>query len=302
MADPADKIEHFVQSVNNASDHARALVGGMLFTALVMAAMVVGTSDQAILLDSIELAPTLGVRVSVSIAHLFAPIILVFFHIGALIQLDLTDARWHLLTTTLRDSGLDPIEQAHQRARVHGAVEAYALGENVRTRQGSRMRRVIAWISIVWIPLFVLLALQISFVRYQSWPIILAQKVALAIDALFLIWYFWQMRQRRAAILHFHPGIALMAVLLCLGTLNANPPSAGAMVRDVRWVESNAYARYTKSDATPQQWDNSFDATAQRMSWQKAERLAEQLFSLFLAVAELRSRTAAKLDFEGETC
>ncbi|NKJ44852.1 hypothetical protein [Novosphingobium sp. SG720] len=38
----------------------------------------------------------------------------------------------------------------------------------------------------------------------------------------------------------------------------------------------------------PTQWDNSFDATAQRMSWQKAERLAGQLFSLFLAVAELR--------------
>lgn len=42
----------------------------------------------------------------------------------------------------------------------------------------------------------------------------------------------------------------------------------------------------------PTQWDNAFDATAQRMSWQKAERLAEQLFSLFLAVVELRSPAA----------
>jgi hypothetical protein len=41
----------------------------------------------------------------------------------------------------------------------------------------------------------------------------------------------------------------------------------------------------------PTQWDNSFDATAQRMSWQKAERLSEQLFNLFLSVVELR-RTA----------
>ena len=38
----------------------------------------------------------------------------------------------------------------------------------------------------------------------------------------------------------------------------------------------------------PTQWDNAFDATAQRMSWQQAERLAGQLFSLFLAVVELR--------------
>ena len=38
----------------------------------------------------------------------------------------------------------------------------------------------------------------------------------------------------------------------------------------------------------PTQWDNLIDATAQKMSWQNAERLAGQLFSLFLAVVELR--------------
>lgn len=38
----------------------------------------------------------------------------------------------------------------------------------------------------------------------------------------------------------------------------------------------------------PTQWDDAFTATGQRMSWQKAERLAQQLFSLFLAVVELR--------------
>lgn len=41
----------------------------------------------------------------------------------------------------------------------------------------------------------------------------------------------------------------------------------------------------------PTQWDNAFDATARKMSWQKAERLARQLFSLFLAVVELRKGT-----------
>jgi len=38
----------------------------------------------------------------------------------------------------------------------------------------------------------------------------------------------------------------------------------------------------------PTQWDNSFDATAQKMSWQKAEQLSSQLLSLFVSVAELR--------------
>ncbi|MDP4573849.1 hypothetical protein Q9K02_01690 [Qipengyuania sp. G39] len=49
-------------------------------------------------------------------------------------------------------------------------------------------------------------------------------------------------------------------------------------------------------------WDDTFEATARNMSWQKAERLAQQLFSLFLAVVELRRQAAAKLDYERQTC
>lgn len=52
-------------------------------------------------------------------------------------------------------------------------------------------------------------------------------------------------------------------------------------------AELDSLFRELKS-VPPTQWDDSFDATAQRMSWQKAERLAKQLFSLFLAVVELR--------------
>lgn len=42
------------------------------------------------------------------------------------------------------------------------------------------------------------------------------------------------------------------------------------------------------SVSPPTQWDNSIDATARKMSWQKAEQLSRQLLSLFLSVAELR--------------
>ena len=35
-------------------------------------------------------------------------------------------------------------------------------------------------------------------------------------------------------------------------------------------------------------WDDTFEATARNMSWQKSERLAQQLLSLFLSVVELR--------------
>ena len=39
-------------------------------------------------------------------------------------------------------------------------------------------------------------------------------------------------------------------------------------------------------------WDDSFEATARNMHWKKAERLAQQFFSLFLAVVELRRQAS----------
>ena len=69
------------------------------------------------------------------------------------------------------------------------------------------------------------------------------------------------------------------------------PPSALENLRADRTLIAAALDslyRELTSVPPPTQWDNSFDATAQRMSWQKAERLAAQLFSLFLAVVELR--------------
>lgn len=42
------------------------------------------------------------------------------------------------------------------------------------------------------------------------------------------------------------------------------------------------------SVAPQTRWDDSFEATARNMSWQKAERLSRQVFSLFLAVVDLR--------------
>lgn len=42
------------------------------------------------------------------------------------------------------------------------------------------------------------------------------------------------------------------------------------------------------SVAPQTRWDDSFEATARNMPWQKAERLSRQVFTLFLAVVELR--------------
>lgn len=42
------------------------------------------------------------------------------------------------------------------------------------------------------------------------------------------------------------------------------------------------------SVAPQTRWDDRFEATARRMPWQKADRLSRQVFSLFLAVVDLR--------------
>jgi len=53
-------------------------------------------------------------------------------------------------------------------------------------------------------------------------------------------------------------------------------------------VQLSILVKELTSAPPPTQWDNSIDATARKISWQKAEQLSRQLLSLFLSVAELR--------------
>lgn len=195
MATPPE-VDQLVASVNDVSQMARTLFFGLLLVALTMAAIVVGTTDEAVLRDAVEVAPTLGVRISVSLAHVFAPIILLFLHANALIQLDLLGIRWVLLDQAMTKAGLSPDERKHQHARIHSfaAIQHLAGAQAKWTR---RLLQFITWLTVVGLPLAILLVLQIGFLRYQSARITHVQQAVVVFDTLILCWFLCRRQQRQ---------------------------------------------------------------------------------------------------------
>lgn len=272
--DSTTKIDQLIDSVNSAAAHARTLVVSLLFIALIMGAMVVGTTDEAMLRNSVDVAPELGVQISVSLAHLFAPIILLFLHVGALIQLDILDARHLLLQQALKNA--IPLQSARKqhRGRIDGMADAYLLTKDEDDANPSLLRRMMAWLSIVWIPLLVLLAVQISFVRYQHNMITGIQAAALIVDGFALLCFFRRSRKRRnqtlrskflnvpiKAAIRTTIWIAI-ALFFFFASFNARPPADDEVARNVRWNESRIYTQYFGENTTPRQSDDAFpDAT-----------------------------------------
>jgi uncharacterized protein YjbI with pentapeptide repeats len=199
MATPEEtRIDQLVTSVNDVAQLARALFFGLLLVALTVAAIVVGTTDDAILRNNIDVTPTLGVRLSVSLAHMFAPIILLFLHVNALIQLDLLGQRWIMLDQAIAVAGMNKLRK-HHHARLHGFAVIQHLAEAKEANWTGRLLRVMTWLTVVGAPLIVLLALQVGFLRYQSTEITIVHKVAVVLDTLVLWWFLSRRRKREGA-------------------------------------------------------------------------------------------------------
>lgn len=186
------KIDQLIQSINEVAQTARTLLLGLLVIALTMGALVVGTTDEEMLRDSAEIAPTLGVRVSVSVAHLFAPIVFLFLHVSALIQLDLLIQRVGAFDVVLRGVPWDDVRR-HYRRRLMGFPFVQQLAGGEEQGVARFLLRAVAWLSYFLIPLLLLLAVQIGFVRYQSRVITGVHQGVILIDVLVLTWFHWRL-------------------------------------------------------------------------------------------------------------
>src|SRR5262245_47423970 len=289
------KIDQLVQSINDVAQTARTLLLGLLVVALTMGALVVGTTDAEMLRDSAEIAPTLGVRVSVLVAHLFAPIVFLFLHVSALIQLDLLIQRVGALDTALANMAADDDVRRHCRQRLMGFPFVQLLVGGEAQGVARFLLRAVAWLSYFLIPLLLLLAVQIGFVRYQSRIITGVHQGVILIDVLVVAWFHWRLygwprltwadtlggaadpidglcrivygarwswrRVRRgddharAAFLN----ATIVAVVAWLSVF-AHPPDAGLPPLDVRWEETDVYKASSGRNTTPRYFEDAKSA------------------------------------------
>jgi uncharacterized protein YjbI with pentapeptide repeats len=232
----APGLDKLVAGANEVAGTARTLFTAMLAVAVTMAATMIAATDEALLRDSAEVFPSLGVRVKLSTAYLMAPIIFLFLHANALLQLHLLGKRLRGLEAEMERLGLPELDRAAWRRTVHGFAFAQAMLGSDAHGPESRLEwlhrlllAAMSWLAVAVVPMVLLLIAQISFVRYQSDGITFVHKITVFLDLTLLTWLHevtWGDFTRRhwASVAWSSAfGVAILFILL-ISVLHATPP------------------------------------------------------------------------------
>jgi hypothetical protein len=154
------------------------------------------TADEGLLLRQNTSIAQFGIQVPVVFAFVVAPMVFVVLHGFMLVRHD-------MLATNLRQFRARLTEMVNLPADQESCRHLLPNVEFVLSRAGPRVswlpnciHRLIAFCVIALLPVAVLTIIQVSALRYQSKGINCWQRVALWIDLLLLVWFFYG--QRRA--------------------------------------------------------------------------------------------------------
>ena len=191
MAD--EKAHGRIDDLRSAADTAAGSLRGVyltfLLTAVYIAVVVGSTTDMQLLLVSPVNLPILNVGLPMVSFYTVVPWLIVLLHFNLLLQLTLLADKLHRLAALI-DSVQDIDERKEQRTRLFPFTFSYML---MATDQSWYMRIFLSgfvWVTMVWFPLMLLVAMQVRFLPYHDLTITWIQRIAVLID-LFLLWIFW---------------------------------------------------------------------------------------------------------------
>ncbi|CAA7617250.1 membrane hypothetical protein [Magnetospirillum sp. LM-5] len=217
-----------VTAVNDVAKTARALLAALLVVAVTLAATMIAATDEALFRDAAKVFPSLSVEIRLSTAYALAPPVFLFLHMNALLQLRLLTRRLEALRGELAGLALSAEDRRAWAGQVHGLAFAQMRLTDGEAGWGRRLQVLITWISVVLVPVLLLLAAQMSFVRYQNWTITIIHIACLAADLALLFWFHWSPWPGR-----WRMGTAALAALLveAISLTQALPP----MFQDEPW-------------------------------------------------------------------
>lgn len=175
-----------LDAVNDASDTVHT--GWLIFLGVMayLLVAVAGIGHRDLLLNNDIPLPVLQVKIELTRFFLFAPILLVLFHIGILMQLVLLARK-----TIEFDTALSMLETTEKRThplrlQLHNFFFVQAIAGPERSPIMGLLLNGMSWLTLVVLPVLVLLFIQIVFLPYHSEAITWAHRIALSLDVAML--------------------------------------------------------------------------------------------------------------------
>ena len=184
-----ERLRALADSINESARMARATNSLFLFVALYLALTLLSTTDENLLRNGQVVLPQVGAGISVVQSYVLAPVVFLYLHGQALVLLTVLARKMQTFEAVLRDEFPDTaLDVQAKRKECRDWLSAFALVQVFQGDSGpSTMSRVLTWLATEAIPLALLFAIDLSFVRYQSDGITLMHHVVFLADLLLVV-------------------------------------------------------------------------------------------------------------------
>jgi uncharacterized protein YjbI with pentapeptide repeats len=237
---PPEYLASLIASINDGAKAAQKGALAMAVLGIYLLAVAFSTTDEDLLLGHTTAIEQLGVQVSPQISFGIAPWVFVALHAFALIRYDMLGVNLRHFLAELQET----VPLAADRERCRQLLANVEFVAALAAPAGSGLHsRLFGWVApalIVVFPVGVLLAVQISALRYQSDAINWMQRGALLADLLVLVWFLRRQRvadggarrrwRARWARLLLAPALVVLVNAFWLGI-----PGPAAMTVGERW-------------------------------------------------------------------
>ena len=186
-----ERLRVLADSVNETARMARATNSLFLFVALYLTLTLLSTTDENLLRNGQVVLPQVGAGISVVESYVLAPLVFLFLHGQALVLLTVLARKVRTFEAVLTDEFPDTLFDVRaKRKECRDWLSAFALVQVFQKDSGvSAMSRVLTWLATEAIPLALLFAIDLSFVRYQSDEVTLMHHGVLFADLLLVVWF-----------------------------------------------------------------------------------------------------------------
>lgn len=175
------------EAVNESSDTVNT--GWLIFLAIMayLLVAVAGVTHKDLLLSSDISLPILQVKIDLTRFFLFAPILLVLFHIGIVSQLVLLARKTLEFDMAMRL--IEPTERRTHplRLELHNFFFVQAIAGPDRSRVMGTLLHGMSWLTLVVLPVVLLLYVQVVFLPYHDALITWVHRIALSVDIAMLV-------------------------------------------------------------------------------------------------------------------
>ncbi|MDX2157084.1 MAG: pentapeptide repeat-containing protein [Hyphomicrobiaceae bacterium] len=171
-----------LEAVNDSSDTVHT--GWLIFIAIMsyLLVAVAGVTHKELLLSRDIPLPVLQVGIELTRFFLFAPIVLVLFHMGIVTQLVMLARKALELDQSLQILEATDRRTHPLRLELHNFFFVQAIAGPERSRVVNGLLHGLSWLTLVALPVVVLLYIQVSFLPYHDVAITWAHRVALIAD------------------------------------------------------------------------------------------------------------------------